>query len=92
MRNLLPRRETFPAFEDVRGDAQGNLWVEPYPRPGGEPPRGDVFDPGGRWLGTVETPAGLTVHQIGPDWILGVQPDARQVERVRMYPPVKPAR
>ncbi|HEX6041017.1 hypothetical protein [Longimicrobium sp.] len=91
-REALPRRETFPAFADARVDAVDNLWVEEYRRPADEQPRWSVFDPEGRWLGTVETPAGLAVHQIGPDWILGVQKDALEVEHVRMYPLVKPGR
>lgn len=91
-REELPRRETFPAFSDLRTDAAGNLWVEQYARPGDEQPRWDVFDPEGRWLGAVETPVGLKIHDIGPDWILGVQKDELDVEHVRMYPLRKPAR
>ncbi len=91
-RQVLPRRETFPAFNEARTDAEGNLWVEQYARPGDEPPRWDVFDREGRWLGTVATPAGLKVHQVGPDWILGVEKDEMEVEHVRMYPLVKSAR
>lgn len=91
-REELPRRETFPAFSDARTDAEGNLWVEQYARPGDEQPRWDVFDPQGRWLGTVDTPPGLKIHDIGADWILGVQKDELDVEHVRMYPLRKPAR
>ena len=71
---------------------QGNLWVKEYSRPTDERPRWSVFDREGRWLGTVETPDGFRVQQIGPDWILGVEKDELEVEHVRMYPLVKPAR
>lgn len=91
-REVLPRRETFPAFADARTDAEGNLWMEQYLRPGEEPPRWDVFDPEGHWLGTVETPSGLRIHQIGADWILGVEKDELEVEHVRMYPLAKAVR
>jgi hypothetical protein len=33
----------------------------------------------------VQTPAGLTVYQIGPDWILGRVRDELDVESVRVY-------
>jgi hypothetical protein len=91
-KQVLPRRETFPAFSAVRTDTEGNLWAKEYGRPTDEQPRWSVFDREGRWLGTVETPAGFTVHQVGPDWILGIEKDELEVEHVRMYPLVKPAR
>lgn len=91
-REVFPRRETLPAFADARVDAAGSLWVQDFRRPADEQPRWSVFDADGRWLGTVETPAGLEVHQIGPDWILGVQADELEVEHVRVYPLVKPGR
>lgn len=50
-REVLPRRETFPAFNDALADTEGNLWVEQYPRPGEAQPRWDVFGRDGRWLG-----------------------------------------
>ncbi|HEX2188702.1 MAG TPA: hypothetical protein VHG51_07365 [Longimicrobiaceae bacterium] len=80
-----PHRATFPAFASFRLDEAGNLWVEDYRRPGDEQPRWSVFDPEGRWLGTVETPAGLEVYAIGGDWILGKAKDDLDVEHVRLY-------
>jgi hypothetical protein len=91
-RERIPHRDNFPAFAGLATDTEGNLWVEQYGRPGDEQPRWDVFDGEGRWLGTVETPVGLRVHRIGPDWILGVEKDEMEVEHVRMYPLVKSAR
>lgn len=91
-KEVLPRRETFPAFARVRTDTEGNLWVEEYGRPADEQSRWSVFDPEGRWLGTVQIPGDFEVQQIGPDWILGVQKDEMDVEHVRMYPLVKSAR
>ena len=89
-REVLPRRETFPAYGDARTDADGNLWVEQYPRPREVQPRWDVFDREGRWLAAVATPAGLKVHLVGPDWILGVATDEAGVEHVRLHLLEKP--
>ncbi|HEX6038825.1 hypothetical protein [Longimicrobium sp.] len=81
----LPARATMPAFDQLAVDAEQNLWVRDYQVAPDDPSRWSVFDPRGRWLGTVETPAGLTVLQIGADWILGRARDELEVEYVRLY-------
>lgn len=84
-RERIPHRATLPAFSQLLVDGAGNLWVRD-PRPiQEEPHRWTVFDAEGRWLGAVQTPADLTVHQIGTDWILGTGKDELDVEHVRMY-------
>ncbi len=84
-RERIPHRATMPAFTQLLVDGAGNLWVRD-PRPDQEAPqRWSVFDAEGGWLGTVETPADLTVEQIGTDWILGTAKDEMDVEHVRMY-------
>ena len=90
MRQRVPHRETLPAFAELRVDGAGNLWVrDPEPQDG-VPHRWSVFDPEGRWLGTVQTPADLRVRQIGTDWILGTAQDELDVEHVRLYRIQKP--
>lgn len=85
----VPARETIPAFDRLIVDVAGNLWVRDYLVAPDDVSRWSVFDPEGRWLGMVETPAGLDVHQIGSDWILGTVKDELDVEYVRLYPLVK---
>jgi hypothetical protein len=77
-----------PAYEDVRLDAGGSLWVAYY-RLEDEPVRWAVFDPEGRWLGDVETPSNGRVWDIGHDYLLGVWQDDLAVQQVRMYRIVK---
>jgi hypothetical protein len=90
-RDRVPQRATLPAFAQLLVDGAGNLWVRD-PRPiEDEPHRWSVFDAEGGWLGTVETPAELTVRQIGTDWVLGTAKDEMDVEHVRMYRIQKPA-
>lgn len=87
----VPHRPTLPAFAQLLADGGGNLWVRD-PQPRREDARAwSVFDTGGRWLGTVETPAGLDVKQIGTDWVLGTAKDELDVEHVRLYRIEKPA-
>jgi hypothetical protein len=85
---------TMPAFSRLLIDDVGNLWVENY-QPPAERKLGSswaVFDTTGDWLGRVEMTAGLTVYQIGSDFVLGLWRDADDVEYVRLYELLKPAR
>jgi hypothetical protein len=86
-RNLeeMPYPSTFPAFADLTVDADGNLWVLDYARPGSDERRWTVFSPEGRALGSVATPAGLSVLEIGRDYVLGVWQDELDVEYVRLH-------
>lgn len=75
-----------PAYRDLRADARGNLWVEEYRAPEEEvTPRWEVFDPDGVWLGTVETPVGFQIFEIGEDYQLGLWRDELGVEYLRRY-------
>ena len=95
-----PMVEMLPAFRAVLGDALGHLWVEEYVLAGagatGAPvgnssaaeaaaPLWTVFDPEGRALGFVETPAGLTLFEIGADYVLGLATDELGIERVQVW-------
>ena len=80
--------KTFPVFSQVMGDAAGYLWVREYDFPGEERPAPlwTVFDPTGRVLGFVETPAALEIEEIGEDYILGRSVDDVGVESVQLWP------
>ena len=83
----VPLVETFPAFADIAGDALGHLWVAEFKRPGEEyvGTLWTVFDRAGRVLGFVETPEGLTVFEIGEDYILAKVTDDLDVEYVQLW-------
>lgn len=83
--------ETLPAFSGLAADAAGNLWVQEY-AVGDDVNRWDVFDPDGRWLGTVGLPPGLEPYEIGEDYVLGAVDDELGVERVRLHRITTPAR
>jgi len=67
-------------------DAHGNLWVREYGTH-----VWSVFDAAGRWLGDVEMPRGLRVHQIAADHVVGVMRDSLDVESVAVHRLVRPA-
>jgi hypothetical protein len=81
----MPYPATYPAFADLMVDAAGDLWVLDYPRPGSDERRWTVFSGEGVALGTVLTPPGLRVLDIGTDYVLGVWQDELDVEYVRLF-------
>lgn len=85
----MPFPATMAAYGSIEVDALGDVWVEVFFAPGDEQPRRDVFDPAGRYLGTVEAPSRFTIYEIGDDYVLGGWRDAYDVEHVRMYELVK---
>ena len=44
-----------------------------------------VFDPGGQALGFIETPDGLTIYEIGAEYLLGQATDEMGVESVQVW-------
>jgi hypothetical protein len=81
----LPVPEFVPVAAHVIVDELEHVWVRRYQLPWDTTPVYEVFDPDGRWLGQVNTPARFDVFQIGKDFLLGGQRDDLGVERVVMY-------
>ena len=83
----MPLVERFPAFAMLLTDPLDHLWVREATLPGIDRPvpLWTVFDPEGRALGFVETPDGLTVHEIGTDYLLGQATDEMGVESVQLW-------
>jgi len=86
----LPYPQTMPAFGyPIVADWRGDVWVPDFMA--GEGSRTwTVFDPEGRRMGTVRTPAELRVLDVGSDWLLGVWQDELGVEYVREYGLIRP--
>ena len=82
----------FPAHYELMMDDAGHLWVQDYqPFDAGLARVWSVFDPRGRYLGDVEVPAGLYVHHIGADYVIGEWTDDLDVEFIRAYEIQKPS-
>ena len=75
-----------PAFGRMLVDRTGALWLSAPLNPPASASSWTVFAPDGTWLGTVTTPEGLRVDEIGADYVLGVYRQRHGEERVRMYP------
>lgn len=83
----VPLVERFPAFDGILIDGLDHLWVREAKLTGTElpAPLWTVFDPEGRVLGFVETPAGLTILEIGAAYLLGHTTDDLGVESVQVW-------
>lgn len=77
--------DVFPAYSSFLADADGNLWVAVYRRPGDDQPRWTVFDRDGHALGEVRTPERFRILQIGADFALGRWTDDLDVQHVLMF-------
>lgn len=80
-----------PAYLHFVPDPSDGLWISEYAvRPGGPSEEGvsawRVFDADGVLLAEVRTPAGLRIHDVGEDWVLGVRRGALDVESVVLHP------
>jgi 6-bladed beta-propeller len=85
MLSEMPIPSTRPAFDGLQVDPDGNLWVAESVVSSDDPETWIVFAPDGTMLGAVTTPRGLSVREVGRDYVLGVARDDLDVEHVRMY-------
>jgi hypothetical protein len=69
--SVVPAHRTLPAFGRILVDAADNLWIETPALPGEHRQLWHVVRNDGVWLGDVETPADLAIHQVGRDFIVG---------------------
>jgi len=81
----MPFPDLMPAHGEFIADADRNLWVEEYRRPGNDQPRWKVFDPEGVYLGVVQTPPRFQIFELGSDYLLGRWRDDLDVEHVQLY-------
>lgn len=82
--SLSPRPETRPAFDRLRLDDGGNLWVREWSAPDPSA-RWWVLAEGGDLLGAVEIPPGLEVMAIDCRSVWGVELDEFDVSYVVRY-------
>ncbi len=75
-----------PRFVAFVPDPLGNLWLRPYTTRGaGGQVDWRIVDVQGRAVARVSVPADFDIHEVGSDWILGVERTTMGVERVVQY-------
>jgi hypothetical protein len=85
----MPRHETLPAFSGVHIDRLGNLWVQELGPSVREVAGWQVFDRDGSLITRVATPTGVSILEIGDDYILARIQDQRLEERVGLFELIK---
>jgi hypothetical protein len=81
----VPFAEEKPAIASALVDAKGYLWTETFDFPSASDATWSVFSPAGSWETELLLPANFVPYHIGADFILGVQRDEMDVERVVLY-------
>ena len=78
--------EQFPAYREMVGSSNGQVWIEDYPPPGDEHPiTWTAFDSTGAVAAVMDMPRGVEVFEIEDDYVLGVFSDDLGVQYVRVY-------
>jgi hypothetical protein len=83
--NSHPKAERFPAYEEIRVDRSGNLWVREFVREHEDDGRRRwlVFSPDGQEiLAKLEHSGALRLLRVDLGGVLGVERDEMDVERV----------
>lgn len=83
-----PRAERFPAYEEILTDTAGRLWVRDFVREHIDDGfrRWTVFSPDGtQALGRLSHSGRFKPLDAGQDWMLGVETDSLDVERIVLY-------
>lgn len=80
-----PMPKTIPAYIALEVDREGNIWVQRWHVPGLPDTRWGVFRADGRFLGHLQLPAGIRVHEIGADYLLGTTVDSVYTQRVQAF-------
>jgi hypothetical protein len=80
-----PRPATAPLFTQFVSGSAGEVWILQYNEDPSAPPSYVVLDQTGRMRGRVVLPVRFNIHEIGSDYVLGVQRDDDGIERVASY-------
>jgi hypothetical protein len=81
----VPYPATLPAFAELRIDGVGNVWAADYRLTPAESLRWTIISSDGQLRGRITTSSRLRILDIGADYVLGVERDELDVERVVMY-------
>jgi hypothetical protein len=81
----LSELEQFPAYDDLRVDQDGRLWVRSFLRPGDSSRQWIIFGENGRRIGELTLPENTSLLDSGLDYVLVVEAGDLDVATVRLY-------
>jgi hypothetical protein len=82
----MPFPAEMPAYQGLKVDALGYLWVSGVVAPGEVRSTWLVFDPRGHAVARVTMPPRTRVLEIGEDYVLGLTLDDLDVETLTLWP------
>lgn len=82
---IEPRPTHLPLVRLAVADGDAAIWLEAFSLDQNAAARYVVIRDDGARVAELTAPAGFTVHQVGPGWVLGVHRDADGVQRVMRY-------
>lgn len=82
----MPFPDGMPAYQSLRVDALGYLWVSGFLAPGEVRRSWMIFDPQGHAVARLTTPPRTRILEIGEDHILGLSLDELDVETLTLWP------
>jgi hypothetical protein len=90
MKEIRPKEE-FPAFDQIRSDVEGNLWVRTFDNYLTTVATWVAFTPLGTPFAMIAVPRAFQILEIGRDYIVGFERDQEDVEflEVRLFPQLR---
>ena len=90
MKEIRPKEE-FPAFDQIRSDVEGNLWVRTFDNYLSKVATWVAFTPLGKPFALIAVPRAFQILEIGRDYIVGFERDPEGVEflEVRSFPQLR---
>lgn len=77
--------DVLPVYQNLQVDSEGLIWLETFRLDNDQDPEWVVLHPSGNVLGRVAFPRSLNVLQIGQSFVLGLERDENDIERVVRY-------
>ena len=81
---VLPSVTAFPAYDELRVDDRGDLWVRHFPRPGAEVAEWMVFGVDRGPTGSLRVPVSWTILDVVGDRVVYLERDDLDVEAVHV--------
>lgn len=80
-----PIPDSLPAYDRLKVDRLGAIWVRDHLAPGVESADWHIYDSDGTWVTTVTVPSRFELLDIGRDYVLVLARDELDVERIHLY-------
>lgn len=74
-----------PRFSRLLAGAASEVWIEAYEEDSSAPRQVIVVSATGRPLATLAVPPNVTIHEVGLDYVVGVETDSDGIQRIAQF-------